>query len=120
MSRTEQSRETVLAFHEAWTGGDIDAAMDYVAADVVCRAPGEDLVGREAYRAYLAGFAPMLTGQSPIATLADGDRVALFYHPHTPVTTTAPAAECFTVRDGLIAENVLVFDRPSFAPPGTP
>jgi hypothetical protein len=33
------------------------------------------------------------------------------------VTTTAPAAECFTVRDGKIAESVLLFDRLSFGPP---
>ena len=31
--------------------------------------------------------------------------------------STAPAAEYFTVRDGLIVESVLVFDRLSFVPP---
>lgn len=109
--------DTVLAYHRAWTSGDVDGAMRHVADDAVCRAPGQDLVGKEAYRAYLAGFAPRLTGLTELATMADGDRVALFYHPHTAVTRTAPAAELFTVRDGLIVENVLTFDRLSFAPP---
>jgi len=32
------------------------------------------------------------------------------------VTSTAPAAEHFTVRDGRIVESLLVFDRLSYAP----
>lgn len=119
MTQTSGSiaRETVLDYHRAWTSGDIDRAMTYVADDIVCRAPGDDLVGKGAYRGYLAGFAPNVTGLTDVATFADGDRVALFYYPHTAATSTAPAAECFTVRDGQIAESVLVFDRLSFAPP---
>lgn len=110
--------EIVQDYHRAWTGGDVDQAMTWVADDIVCRTPGEDLTGKAAYREYLAGFAPALTGLADIASFADGDRVALFYYPHTATTSTAPAAECFTVRDARIVESVLVFDRLSFAPPG--
>jgi hypothetical protein len=53
-----------------------------------------------------------------LAVFADGDRVALFCRPHTVVTSSAPAAERFTVRDGKITETVLVFDRLSFGAPG--
>jgi ketosteroid isomerase-like protein len=109
--------DTVLDYHRAWTSGDIDQAMSKVADDVVCHAPGEDLTGKDAYREYIASFAPSLTGLSDVARFADGDRVALFYYPETAVTSTALAAECFTVREGLIAESVLAFDRLSFAPP---
>lgn len=112
--------EAVLAYHRAWTAGDVDGAMTWVADDIFCRAPGGDLVGKDAYRAFLAGFAPRLTGLTDIATFEDGDRVALFYYPRTAATSTAPAAECFTVRDGVIAESVLIFDRLSFAPPSAP
>lgn len=52
-----------------------------------------------------------------IAGFAEGERVALFYYPQTAATSTAPAAECFTVRHGAIVESVLVFDRLSFGPP---
>lgn len=107
----------VQEYHQAWTSGDVDRAMTYVAADVVCRAPGKDLSGVEAYREFLAGFAPMLTGIGDIASFAAGERVALFYYPQTEVASSAPAAECFTVRDGKIVENVLIFDRLSFSPP---
>lgn len=112
--------DIVLDYHRAWTGGDIDRAMTLVADDIVCRAPGGDLTGKAAYRGYLAGFAPNLTGLTDVASFADADRVALFYYPHTAATSTAPAAECFTVRDDVIVESVLVFDRMSFAPPAEP
>lgn len=118
MTQTADSTafEMVLKYHRAWTSGDIDQAMTYVADGFVCRAPGEDLVGKDAYRDYLAGFVPNLTGLTDVAGFADGDRVALFYYPHTADTSTALAAECFTVRDGQIAESRLVFDRLSYAP----
>ena len=109
--------EIVQEYHRAWTSGDIDRAMSLVHADIECRAPGQDIVGAAAYRAFLAGFAPRLTGIADIASFADGDRVALFYYPQTAATSTTPAAECFTVRDGRITQSVLIFDRLSYAPP---
>lgn len=108
--------ETVVDYHRAWTSGDLDRAMARVADDIVCHAPGGDLVGKDAYREYLADFLPSLTGLTDVASLADADHVALFYYPHTAVTGTAPAAEYFTVRDGAIVESLLLFDRLSFAP----
>lgn len=107
----------VERYHRAWTSGDVDAAMALVADDVFCRAPGVDLEGKEAYRGFIAGFAPQLTGIVDIAAFAEGERVALFYYPQTSATSTTPAAECFTVRDGRIVESVLTFDRLSYGPP---
>lgn len=109
--------ETVLDNHRAWTSGDIDRAMTYVADDIVCHAPGADLTGKGPYRGFLAGFAPSLTGLTDVASFTDGEHVALFYYPHTAATSTAPAAEYFTVRGEAIVASVLVFDRLSFAPP---
>ncbi len=111
------NRDLVLRYHRAWTSGDVDAAMELVADDVFCRAPGVDIEGKEQYRAYIAGFAPRLVGIADIADFADGDRVALFYYPQTAATASTPAAELFTIRDGRIAESVLAFDRLSYGPP---
>ncbi|MFT3888371.1 MAG: nuclear transport factor 2 family protein [Arachnia sp.] len=113
----DTAHDVVQRYHRAWTSGDIDGAMACVADDIVCRAPGKDLVGKEAYRGFIAGFAPMLTGIGDIADLVDGNRVALFYYPETAATAIAPAAELFTVVDGTIRESVLIFDRLSFSPP---
>lgn len=115
---TQSALEIVLDYHRAWTSGDVDRAMTHVADDAVCRAPGGDLVGKDAYRGYLAGFAPNVTGLTDVASFADADRVALFYYAHTAATSTAPAAECFTLREGAIVENLLVFDRLSYRSPG--
>lgn len=117
---TSTALATALSYHRAWTSGDLDRAMALVADDIVCRAPGENLVGKDAYRAYLAAFTPNLTGLTDVATFADGEHVALFYHPHTAATSTAAAAEYFTVRHDVIVESVLVFDRLSFVPPDAP
>lgn len=107
----------VQDYHRAWTSGDVERAMTWVADDITCRAPGADLDGNEAYRQFIGGFAPALTGLADIANFTDGDRVALFYCPQTAATATAPAAECFTVGEGKIVESVLIFDRLSFGPP---
>ena len=115
---TKTSALTIVQdYHHAWTTGDIDGAMALVDDDITCRAPGVDLAGKGAYRQFIAGFAPALTGLADIAHFSDGNRVALFYYPQTAATSTAPAAECFTVVDGKIVNSVLVFDRLSFGPP---
>ncbi len=107
---------TALDYHRAWTSGNLDTAMGLVDDGIVCRAPGEEITGKGAYRAYLGGFSQMMTGLTDIAAFGDGPHVALFYCPHTAVTSTAPAAEHFTVRDQRIVESLLVFDRLSYAP----
>ena len=114
---TSAAVDSVIAYHRAWTTGDVDAALENVADEVVYRAPGAELVGKDALRAFLGGFAPTLTGITDVAAFGDDDHVVLFYYPHTAQTSEAPAAEHFTLRDGKITETLLVFDRLSFLPP---
>lgn len=109
--------DVVRSYHQAWTTGDIQTAMSHVADDITCRAPGIDLTGKQDYQRFIAGFAPSLTGIGEIAEFVDDERVALFYYPQTTATSTTPAAELFTVRDGLIVDSILVFDRLSYGPP---
>lgn len=112
--------DVVKKYHHAWTSGDIDSAMTYVADDITCRAPGIDLDGKVAYQEFIGGFAPMLTGIEEIGEFIDGDKVALFYYPQTGSTSTTPAAELFTITDEKISESVLIFDRLSYGPPEQP
>ena len=65
--------ELVMAYHHAWTSGDLDTAMGYLAEDFVCHAPSGEITGREAYRASLGDFAARLTGIQEIAQLSDPD-----------------------------------------------
>lgn len=111
-----QALPTALAYHRAWTSGDLDGAMTHVADDIICRAPDGDITGKDAYHGYLREFTQIMTGLTDVAAFGDDEHVLFFYYPHTEVTSTAPAAEHFTIRDGQIVESLLVFDRLSFAP----
>ena len=59
---TSDALSTVQAYHQAWTGGDVDRALTYVADDVLCFAPDENVTTKDDWRAYLTAFVPMLTG----------------------------------------------------------
>lgn len=109
--------EIARAYHRSWTTGDVDAAMAHLTDDFVCRAPDGEIKGRDAYRDYLGGFLRVFTGATDIAAFGDDEHALLFYYPQTETTSNAPAAEYFTVHDGLIVESLLVFDRLSYAPP---
>lgn len=110
------SLEIVLRYHRAWTGGDVDGAVALLAADFVCHGAAGSF-GKEEYRHYLANFVPKLVGIEDIAALHEDEHAVLIYYPQTAVTSTTPAAEYFTVRDGCIHEIILMFDRLAYAPP---
>jgi hypothetical protein len=114
---TPAALAAALAYHEAWTSHDLDRAMTYVADDITCEAPGGRITGAPQYRDFLGGFMTQLTGVQTVAAFGDDTTAVLFYYPHTAQVSDAPAAECFTVAEGKITRSVLVFDRPSFAPP---
>ena len=114
---TPPALAAVLAYHQAWTSQDLDQAMTYIADDITCDAPGARISGAQAYREFLGRFMTQLTGVQTLAAFGDDTTAVLFYYPHTASVSDAPTAECFTVPDGKITRSVLVFDRPSFAPP---
>jgi ketosteroid isomerase-like protein len=115
-ANSSSALDVVLDYHQAWTSGDVDRAMKRVSDDFVCQAP-DGRLEKEAYREYLAGFVKHLTGAPDVARFSEGDHVALIYYPQTAMTKMTPATEYFTVRDGVIVESLLIFDRLSYAPP---
>ncbi len=118
MSNAANDAESIVeAYHQAWTGGDVDRAMTYLSDDVRCFAPDQSVTTKGDWRGYLGGFVGMLTGAPEHDRMTDGDRVALWYFPQTAVTTTTLASELFTVRSGQIVEIRLVFDRLGYGPP---
>jgi len=114
---TSPALVTALAYHQAWTSHDLDKAMTYIADNISCDAPGARISGAQPYRDFLGGFMAQLTGVQTVAAFGDDTTAVLFYYPQTANVADAPTAECFTVADGKITGSVLVFDRPSFAPP---
>jgi ketosteroid isomerase-like protein len=105
---------TALAYYQAWTGKDLDRAMRYVAEDVVCENPTGRIEGLEAFRQFMTPFAQMLTGSDLLGAYGDADTAVLVYNPHTTLVADAPSAERFTVRDGRIVHDLLIFDRTPF------
>jgi hypothetical protein len=113
---TSPALRTALAYHQAWTSQNLDQAMTYIADDITCDAPSARISGAQQYRGFLGGFMTQLTGIQTVAAFGDDTTAVLFYYPHTADVRDAPTAECF-VAGGKIHRSVLVFDRPSFAPP---
>lgn len=107
----------VEGYHEAWTSGDVDRAMDFLAESVSCHAPDQDVTTKAQWREYLSSFVPMLTGAPEVTRMTEGNRVALWYYPQTAATTTTLASELFTVEGERIVEIRLAFDRLGYMPP---
>lgn len=108
------SLDVALAYHRAWTSGNLDEAMTYVAADVVCDAPAGRLTGAAAYREFMAPFVSMLKSTEMIGAFGDGERAVVVYDTATTLVDSGPAAEYVTVRDGRIAYSRFIFDRLPF------
>jgi hypothetical protein len=106
--------DTALAYYRAWTGRDFEAAMAYVADDVVCEAPAGRLDGAEAFRGFMGPFVQILTGSNLIAAFGDDHTAMLFYGTNTVPVRDAPGAECLTVTNGKISHMRIVFDRLPF------
>lgn len=104
-----------LAYHRAWTSKQVDEAMTHVAGDVICDAPSGQLRGIDQYQPFIANFAPTVTGYDMIAALGDEDTAVLVYDLHTRPVSSSLICECFTVRDGRIARNRLIFDQTPYA-----
>ena len=103
-----------LAYYQAWTARNLDAAMAYLADDFVCDAPAGRIEGVAAYRDFLGPFAGMLIDATLIAAFGDESRALIMYDTATTLVASGPGAECLTVRDGRIVASRFLFDRLPF------
>jgi hypothetical protein len=106
--------EVALAYHRAWTSKDLDAAMTYIAEDVVCDAPAGRIEGAGDYRAFMTGFVDMLRGAVIIAAFGDDEKAVIMYDTETALVPSAPGAECVTVSGDRITYSRFLFDRAPF------
>jgi ketosteroid isomerase-like protein len=111
---TSTALRTALAYHAAWTGKDLDAAMSYVADDIVCDAPAGRLEGADAYRRFMTPFVQILREAKLLAAFGDERTAVVVYDTATVPVASAPAAECVTVEDGRIRYSRFIFDRAPF------
>ena len=103
-----------MAYYQAWTSKDMDTAMSFLAADVVCETPAGRVEGVAAYRQFLSPFAQMLITTELFAAFGDDTTAVLVYDTQTPPVASGPGAECLTVRNDKIVHNRFIFDRLPF------
>lgn len=113
-TRQQAALDTALAYHRAWSGGDFEQAMTYVAADILCDAPAGPVRGAEAFRAFMGPFAGMVQSSRLLAAHGDVQHAVLVYDTSTPLVASAAGAEWHTVVDGRIVALRLIFDRLPF------
>jgi hypothetical protein len=114
MNEAPAALETALAYHRAWTSGDFEQAMTYIADDIVCRAPAGTIEGADAFRGFMGPFAEMLVEAQLIAAFGDERTALVMYDTTTRLVADAPGAECVTVAGGKITRMQIVFDRLPF------
>lgn len=104
--------ETALAYHQAWTSGDFELAMTYIAADIVCEAPAGRLDGAEAFGGFMGPFAQILISSWLLAAFGDDEIAVVTYDTDTDTVPVkdAPGADCVTVADGKIRHMRIIFD----------
>jgi ketosteroid isomerase-like protein len=110
----DNALRVALAYQKAWAARDLDAAMAYVADDVVLDAPAGRIEGAAGYRRFLAVYLDMLVSAEVLAAFGDAERAVVVYDSVTVPVKDAPAAECVTVRDGKIAHSRFIFDQLPF------
>lgn len=111
---TRAALDVALAYHHAWAGGDLDAAMRHIADDVVCEAPPGLLTGADAYRGFLEPYVSQLVSATLIAAFGDDDTALVMYDSVTRLVDRAPGAECVRVEGGRIVHSWFIFDRAPF------
>jgi hypothetical protein len=112
---TISAQQVAEGYANAWTSGDIDTAMSYIADDIVCEAPAGTIEGKAAYREFTTTFVSRLlvTGRVT-AVLADDSSAAILYTNDTRVVQGMRAMDYATVENGKITRLVTVFDRLPF------
>jgi hypothetical protein len=107
--------QTALAYHRAWSGHDLDAAMALVAPDITCDAPAGPVVGIDEFRAFMGPFAAMTLRTEVLGAFGDDETAVVLYDTTTTLVPHGPGAEWVRVVDGRIARMTIVFDRLPFA-----
>ena len=111
---TSPALRTALAYYHAWTSGDFERAMTYVADDIVCQAPAGRLEGAQAFRGFMGPFVGILKRSALVAEFGDETTAVVMYDADTAPVADAPGAECVTVKDGKITHMRIIFDRLPF------
>jgi len=108
--------DVVLAYQDAWTRKDFDAAAGYLADDFVHVSPNSRYTSAKEWLPALARFGDRIgAGWRPVATFGGDAEALLMYELFAVSGAALPlTVDHFLVRDGKIVSETLVFDTTSF------
>ena len=107
-----EARQIAAAYYTAWTSGDFDEMMKYVADDVVCETPTGLLAGPRSFRKFWVDFATrMVKRVELIALYGDIDSAAIVYSCDLVGAHDQPVAEWIKIRHGKISHSLMIHDQ---------
>jgi ketosteroid isomerase-like protein len=111
-----EGRQIAAAYYTAWTTGDFDEMMKWVADDVVCETPSGLLAGARSFRNFWADFVTRtLKRVELIALYGDIDSAVILYSCDLACADDQRVAEWISMRDGRIAHSLMIYDRAGVA-----
>ena len=112
----QSALDLVRAYQDAWTGKEFEAAAGFLAEDFVHEAPGARYTSAREWLPALARFGDRIgPGWRPVAAFGNDTEALLMYELFAISGEPLPlTVDYFTVRDGKIASETLVFDTRSF------
>jgi hypothetical protein len=112
---TITAKQVAEGYASAWTSGDIDTAMSYIADDIVCEAPAGTIEGKAAYREFTTTFVTRLLVTGRVTAVLSGENSAsILYTNDTKVVPGMRAMDYATIENGKITRLITVFDRLPF------
>jgi len=103
------------ACYRAWTGGQIDKALTYLAENVVIEAPNGRFDGHDGFVKFAGDFAQMLSGVTLRTALGDDTNAVLFCDLEFTFGAHSLTAQHDVVRGGKITSQTFVWDQLPFA-----
>ena len=105
----------IHAYNDSWIRKDMAAAATYLADDVAFDGPIQHARSAKEFLPSLARFAELVTGPMEIISeFADDEQVLMLYDIPTGPFGMVRSCDHFTIKDGKIREEKLLFDATEF------
>jgi len=107
---SEEPLSIARAYHDAWSGDDVERAISLLADDLRVEVPINDYASTEEFASALRAFAALTTGVELLSEMSAADQAMLLYDMEVEGLGTMRVAEHFTVASGRIARLRQVHD----------
>ena len=100
----------VRRYHQGWTSGNYEQAVDLLSPTVTVEVPINDYPTRESFAQALRSFGQLVTRVDLLSRLAADDEAMLLYDMQVQQLGTMRVVEHFTVADGQITRLRQIHD----------